>query len=102
MRLRDAPIGSRVFLQLRKQDYAMPSDNDLDCNIVATVISYEDNGTSRTKPYVRIAFSQDERRTPVSIPTTPDNQKVYPHLSEREFIKADTECQLAFNRRFLR
>lgn len=98
MQLKDANIGSRVFIHLTRQDYSFPERSDFECDVVGIVIAHEHD------PYqTRVAFRKDERVTsnPTQLLHHPDDY-LYPAYDKVECIRRETHCQPAYNRRFLR
>jgi len=94
MRLKDAPIGARVYLSLLQSDYAIRNSRDMPCKVVATII---DN----TGGIITIGFRAYERMTKAPVKASGDHSKIDPLCTYVDLIEPKTLCRPAYNRRFL-
>lgn len=96
MKVKDAPIGSRVLFQPKPGDFSIGYYYDYGPLVGTVIHKHVDNKSSS----VYIGFRLGEKHSMTCAPTT-NEKKVDPLIVYVHFFNPEMECQPACNRRFL-
>jgi hypothetical protein len=97
MKLKDVRPGSRILIDLVVgRDFCNPLQRDIDCQVVATFLRI-------TSGKAFIGFRKGERESGGVVQCVSGEDRIVDSLVDGiDLLKPSTQCQPAYNRRFLR